>query len=279
MKIKIICLANNNVGMGGPLRGEHGASYLIDEDGKRILFDTGTSWDVLQHNLNKLDINLRDVANIVLSHGHYDHTGGLLGALSQMNRPCIIADPLLFSRKLSRNPETGEMRDIGLPHPRARVEELASLRLTVDPVEVLPGVTVTGRIPRVTDFEPTPAKMLIELDGKIEPDLLWDDRSIVMDLGEQLVLLCGCCHSGLVNTLMYVRKEFAKPVMAIIGGIHLFDAKPERIEKTIKALQNDFQADLMYFNHCTGLEATAELRSSLGERVNFCPVGTVLEFE
>ena len=279
MRIRITCLINDSVGMEGFFWGEHGVSYLIETGGRYLLFDTGSSWEVLHHNLQQLKLNLNDISYIVLSHGHYDHTGGLMGVLSQSHYPTIVADPLLFNRKVSRNSETGEMREIGIPHSRVQVEALADLHLTIEPAEVLPGVTVTGRIPRLTNFEPTPPHMLTEVEGRLEPDWLLDDRSMVVDLGDRLVLLSGCCHSGLINTLLYVETMFGKPLATVAGGIHLNGAKPERIERTIGALQTHFQPDLLYFNHCTGLEATAALMNVFGERVKPFLVGTVLEYD
>jgi len=272
MEVKITCLTNDSVGMEGRFWGEHGASYLVESGPTRILFDTGSSWEIIEHNLRELQMDLRGVSHIVLSHGHYDHTGGLLGVLAHTRRPTLIADPLIFGRKVSENPQTGVQHEIGLPHPRRKVEALAVLCLTEGALEIIPGISVTGRIPRVTDFEQSPAHMLAEIDGALQPDLLLDDRSMVIDLGEKLVLLCGCCHAGLINTLQYVDGLYHKPLAAIIGGIHLNGAQPERIQKTVQALRDHCQLEKMHFNHCTGLEATAALLNAFGERVEPCLV-------
>lgn len=279
MNLRISCLANDSVGMDRPFWGEHGASYLIEAGEKRILFDTGTSWEILQHNLNELHMDLNGVSQVILSHGHYDHTGGLMGVLQHTDHPVLLGDPLVFNRKISRNPENGQEHDIGLPYTRAQVEALADVRLSKEAVDVLPGIRVTGRIPRVTGYEQIPPHMLIELDGGMQPDPLLDDRSVVIDLGGSLVLLCGCCHAGIINTLMYVDAMYHKPLKAVIGGIHLSGAKPERIERTVQELRTRFVPEKLHFNHCTGLHATAALLNAFGDQVDPCLAGAQLEYE
>ena len=279
MKLRISCLANDSVGMDKPFWGEHGASYLLETNGARILFDTGTTWDILQHNLKILDLNLGGVSQVILSHGHYDHTGGLLGVLQHTQHPLLLGDPLVFNRKVSRNSKTGQDHEIGVPHSRHQLEELSEVRLSVEPVEVLPGIMVTGRIPRLTDYEHIPPSMLAEIDGTLQPDPLLDDRSIVIDLGDSLVLLCGCCHAGIINTLMYTDDLYHKPFKAVIGGIHLSGAKAERIERTVQELKHRFKPEMLHFNHCTGLQATASLINAFGDRVDPCLSGSQLEYE
>lgn len=278
MNFQITCLNNDTVGMDKGMWGEHGVSYLVEHGQDRILFDTGTSWEIVAHNIKTLDLPPEGISHIVLSHGHYDHTGGLMGALDWISGPTVVADPLLFNRKISRNPKTGEEHEIGIPHSREKVAEKASLLLTEEAVEIAPGITVTGRIPRNTRYEKTPDYMLVEMEDERKQDIMLDDRSIVLETEKGLVLLTGCCHAGLINTLQYVRSRFQQPVYAAIGGIHLVGASQERIERTIEALATDFPLAEMYFNHCTGLPATIALTNAFGERVKPCLAGSQLEF-
>ena len=196
MTFRITCLNNDTVRMDKGMWGEHGVSYLIEKDNDRILFDTGTSWEIVKHNLKEMGIQLNDVTQIVLSHGHYDHTGGLMGALEQIQQPRLVADPLIFNKKFSRNLDTGELHEIGMPYACELVQDKASLLLTREPVALRPGMTVTGRVTCQTGFEQTPQNMLVEVDGALEQDTLPDDRSMILATDKGLVLLTGCCHAG-----------------------------------------------------------------------------------
>ena len=137
---------------------------------------------------------------------------------------------------------------------------------------------VTGRIPRDNDFEQIPTSMQVEVNGSLEQDQMLDDRSIVLDTEKGLVLLCGCCHAGIINTLHYVRTISQQKIHAVIGGIHLVDAKFTRIDSTLLELQNNFQPEEMYFNHCTGHKAIVALTNAFGEQVRPFVAGEALEF-
>ncbi len=278
MIFRITCLNNDAVGMDSGMWGEHGISYLIEKGDSRILFDTGTSWEILAHNLDKKNLSLSSISHIVLSHGHYDHTGGLLWVLSQTQKPTLVADSLIFNQKYARRDNSDKLIEIGIPYTRQQIEEKAHLLLTDEMVEILPGITVTGRIPRLTSFEKAPQSMLVEMNGEMQPDTLQDDRSIVLQTEKGLVLLTGCCHAGLINTLTEIRSRFAKPIFAITGGIHLVGANAERVQKTIDALRDEFKPAEMYFNHCTGHDAIIALSNAFGEQVKPCLAGAVLEF-
>ncbi len=278
MTFRITCLNNDSVGMDSGMWGEHGISYLIEKGNQRILFDTGTSWEILDHNLKKKKMTLDNVSHVVLSHGHYDHTGGLLWVLSQLKMPTLVADPIIFNQKYSDRGEGKELVEIGIPFTREQIEEKANLLRSAEPVEIMESVIVTGRIPRITSFEKAPQSMLVEIDGEKQPDTILDDRSIVLQTEKGLVLLTGCCHAGIINTLFEIRSRFGKPVYAITGGIHLVGASEERVQKTIEALRDEYKQAEMYFNHCTGLDAIIALTNAFGKQVKPCYAGTILEF-
>jgi 7,8-dihydropterin-6-yl-methyl-4-(beta-D-ribofuranosyl)aminobenzene 5'-phosphate synthase len=276
--VQITCLDNDCVAMRGGFWGEHGLSFLIESPDCQVLFDTGTSSEILSHNLGRFEKDLHSISHLVLSHGHRDHTGGLDWVLTEAHSPKLIGDPQVFENKVSRNKDSGEIRSVGSPLSRDQAALRSTLMLTAEEFRIARQVYVTGRIPRITDFEKIPDEMLVEKDGVLEPDQLPDDRSMVITTDSGLVVVCGCCHAGLINTLLYIREHHPGSIHAILGGIHLKGASPDRIERTIQALSDDFKPEHLYLNHCTGDEAYFALQAAFGECVKPCPAGTVLEF-
>jgi len=276
-KFSITCLVNDQVNMENHFWGEHGLSMLIESHDIRLLFDTGSSADIISHNVRTIKKDLRDLPHIVLSHGHYDHTGGLEWVLSQAVAPQIIADPATFDKKFNRE-KNKSPESTGSPLSREQVEKLGHLRVSVEPFKIAAGVTVTGWIPRLTTYETTPSTFFIEADDKLVHDQVLDDRSLILETDRGLVVICGCCLAGLINTLMYVDEMFHQPIHAVVGGIHLVGADNLRITKTQAALRDQFSPEILYLNHCTGDEAYTSLKCLMGTHVKPFLAGDRLEF-
>lgn len=275
--ISITCVVDNEVAFGSPFRGEHGLAFFIRTPDAAVLFDTGQSPQVLAHNLEAAGIRLEQVTHLVLSHGHYDHTGGLPHVLSKMDRPALIAAPGVFENKFSGRHEPP--KPIGLPIPREELAHKTRLTLRDQPSPIGRFVTVTGVIPRETDFETVDAKLLHEERGRIEPDPLHDDQSLVLDTEKGLVAVLGCCHAGLINTLRQVRRISPRPITAVLGGSHLQPAGSAQIAATIAALRTEFASiETFRLNHCTGWKALMALRDAFGEKVQPFTAGERLEF-
>jgi 7,8-dihydropterin-6-yl-methyl-4-(beta-D-ribofuranosyl)aminobenzene 5'-phosphate synthase len=277
-QIKITCLVNDSVNMDSGCWGEHGLSFLIETPHNNILFDAGSSPEILAHNLKTLKIKLDTVSYLVLSHGHYDHTGALEWLLGEMKSPSVIADPGTFDLKYYQSQGDKKLHSIGSPLSRKQIELKAKLHVTVEPYTIAEGIYLTGWIPRVTDFENVPKHFVTEQEGELVPDNFLDDRSLVLDTDKGLILVCGCCHAGIINTILHVRKIYAKPVYSVVGGIHLFGATEERISKTLGRIRDTFNIHSYYFNHCTGDEAYAAFKCELGTRVKPFLAGDHLEF-
>ncbi len=276
--VTITCLVDNAVLHSSPLWGEHGVSFLIETPDGRVLFDVGQSGTVLLHNAAQMGIDLASVDALALSHAHHDHTGGLesLFASTQRRIP-LYANPGLFRRRYSIKDD--QARSIGLKVSQAVLERWFELRLKAEPMQILRGVWTTGEIDARPEFVGSSPNLFIEQDGAWQPDPYQDDMSLVIEAGEGLVLVCGCCHAGLLNTLAHVRRCFSRRVLAILGGTHLVSAKDEILSDAVSALEEYCGSPpRLYPNHCTGENALYALRQAYGEQVQPCPAGTVVSF-
>ncbi len=277
-KIHITMLAENTATQGTAILAEHGLAYWIDWNGQRVLFDTGQG-AVLTGNAYKLGIPLDEVDSVVLSHGHYDHTGGLAQVLRSARRTTLYLHPAALASKYAPRKD-GAAREIGMPlavHEALRCQ-LPAIVLTESPTEVCPGLWVTGQVPRATDFEDTGGRFFLDA-ACTTPDPLLDDQSVFFETPTGIVVLLGCAHSGVVNTLRYVRQlSGGKPVRAVLGGMHLISASPARIAQTIDAFRN-FDLQLLAPAHCTGLPATAALWTAFPAQCVVCHTGTRFEFD
>lgn len=278
--ITIRCLVDNTALRGSALWGEHGVAFSIETPDGSLLFDTGQSGDVLAHNAGLMNIDLGGFDALALSHAHYDHTGGLAQffSLSQPGIP-LYASPDLFRERYSQ--KEGQAKPIGLRLPQAEVARHVTLRLSVEPTEVMPGVWTTGEISQRLDFEGRSVHHYIRVGETWQADPYRDDLSLVLQTSQGLVLVCGCCHAGLLNTLAHVQGYFKEPIQAIIGGTHLASAGPEILSHVVTELNNISQgrAPNLYLNHCTGERAQVALAQAFSTKVNPCPAGTVLMFD
>ena len=272
---RITVLCENTASQKG-LLAEHGLAFWIEHNGRNILFDTGQGY-CLKHNAHALNVPLESTEAIVLSHGHFDHTGGLVDALTAANLPPVFLHPMaLTPRYVCRD---GERREIGMPQP---AEELLSDRvrlvMTKKPTEVFPGIFATGTVPRFTDYEDSGGPFFFDRDCS-EPDTFPDDQALYYETSAGTVVVLGCAHAGIVNTLQYIRNLTDNvPIYAVLGGTHLVAASEERIDKTIAFLQ-ELQVQRLHPAHCTGFVAMAQLWQAFPDRYAPCPVGTIMEID
>jgi len=276
-KVCITIVVENSADKAGTIP-EHGMCFWIDTGFTQVIFDTGQGGALL-NNARILKVFLEQAESVVLSHGHYDHTGGLKTVLQLSRNSKVYAHPAAFQPKFACN-EYGQSRAIGIPSMNAKsVRKLAGdLILTTKPTQIADRFFVTGEIPRVTEFEDTGGPFFLD-EGCIKPDPVLDDQALFFESSRGTVVLLGCAHAGVINTLLYIQQlTHGKPIHAVMGGMHLLSASRKRMDSTIKHLDR-INPDLLGPAHCTGRAATAELWEVFSQKCFPCPAGTFIEFD
>jgi len=281
MKLRITTLSENTAGTNENTAGlvnflgEWGLSILVETDETNVLLDTGQSFSAA-YNADIFGIDLSRIDRIVLSHGHFDHTGGLRKVLRKMRKRVeIIAHPDIWTAKYSRR--GGKDRYIGIPFQRQELESLgASFNLTTEPVKITDNIMTTGEIPMVTDFEEIDPELVIEDGNGWQPDKLLDDQALIINTEPGLIVILGCAHRGLINTLYHARQlTGVKRVHTVLGGCHLFNASEERIRSTIAVLK-ELDIQKLGVSHCTGMPAAVIMAQEFGDKFFFNNAGTSL---
>lgn len=274
--IRISILVDNSAGDG--LVPEHGFSAWVEAGERRILFDTGQG-PALEQNASRLGIALGAADHLVLSHGHYDHTGGVAVVFAQAPAVQVHLHEAATAPRYSIR--AGSARPIGMPDaaqialsrfPAGRIHHVSG------PVELGGGVGITGPVPRASAFEDVGGPFYLDAVGA-QPDPIPDDLAIWLRTERGLVILVGCCHAGLVNTLAQVQEVTGEPrVHAVLGGLHLREAGPARLDATIAALEA-LDVNTIVPCHCTGEAAVARLQGALGDRVRPGAAGQSFTFQ
>jgi len=277
MPFSITTLVENSVPQGTMgLLGEHGQSFYVEAGKKKILFDTGQGLALL-NNARHLGIDLKNIDVVILSHGHDDHSGGLKLLAGLGTGFTLIAHPSVFLKKYVTSEDRMLSRSIPVDAELLKRSGIR-LRLAEHSVEIASGVFSTGEIPMESGFETIEPGFFTRIDGTLQADLVPDDQALVLDAQKGPVVLLGCTHRGLINTLTHVRKLTGTGKMhAIIGGLHLGKASDEKLTAIVEALR-EFDIDRIGVGHCTGIRAAKRLMDAFGDRVFFNGVGMRFRF-
>jgi 7,8-dihydropterin-6-yl-methyl-4-(beta-D-ribofuranosyl)aminobenzene 5'-phosphate synthase len=277
MKTVITILAENYTGKSGFI-GEHGFSALIESTRGRYLFDTGPGRS-LPHNVEKLGIDLKKTDKIFLSHGHFDHTGGVKWALSQTGPIQVVANPRLFMPHMALNPETPSTppRHVGCPFTQKELEAEGAEFVFLNRTEKIgDGMWFITHYPRTVETVPNDSKLVLIQNNKIIPDDLPDDSCLLIEDDPAPILVLGCTHSGIINTLLHLRNSLGvSRLKAVIGGTHLMASDEAAVRRTIEIFE-EFSVGLIGTSHCTGFKASVQLATHFKERFFLAAAGSVI---
>ena len=270
-RLELCVVVDDVAGQDSALLAQHGLSVWLEGmvEGKslRILLDVGQNFETLRHNMALLGLAPERLDALVLSHGHYDHTGGLASLVRASGKPLpVVGHPDLFRPILCLDPGP---QSIGV----APGDQLDAVQraggvpmLSVDPVPLGPGVCTTGVIPRRSDVETVRLSSFTVKNGELHTDLLEDDLAVgVLVRGRGVVVVTGCSHAGIVNVVHRVLELFpGAPLDGVLGGFHLGAASEERLARTVGALA-ELRPRWIAPGHCTGFEAQRAFRERFGE--------------
>ena len=267
--MKFAFLIENKTDRDG-LVAEHGLSIYIEAHGRKILFDTGAS-DLFVKNAEKMNINLEEVEELIISHGHYDHTGGV-PAFCEINKIApIYVHENAFYENFSLN-ENGERSMDSIPWTEHECAEIDPRIVRTSGVKWIDeNIVISGTVPGIDGYEPTATFYRILEDGSVIEDNMDHEQMLVIREPEGLYVFSGCSHRGVVPAIRYAREIFGgEKIAALVAGMHLYSADEEMRNKVVGQIIEE-EIDIVMPVHCTGINAICDLKTALKDK---CIVAT-----
>lgn len=273
--VTVIC--ENSVFVPFPLIGEHGLSFLLEGD-DTSLFDTGQGLGVV-HNLKTLGKDITAIQRIILSHGHYDHTGGLIPVLKGHGGEVpVYLEPSAFNEKVTQLP-SGITIPIGMRSPRIEYENAGAKFVDVAGYsKIADSIYAMCQVKRPEGWEPWDAMLKVKVSEEVKSDPFNDDLSLLIETLSGPVVLLGCAHAGMVEILDQISEASGyKEFHAVIGGTHLGTAPAEYVSRSIEAMHR-YNVRVVAVSHCTGFKVACAFAHEFGDRFANASVGRVFSF-
>ena len=257
--MKISCIVDNRALFASNLYAEHGFSLFLNLDNEKVLMDAGKTPTVFKHNFDLLGLDSID--KVVLSHGHDDHTGGI-SALHNMGAKFFLHPDALIPKYAVSD---GNSRYIGFPKSAVPDKSGIELEFVAETTKIGSNLWIFNHVDKYCDFENIPSYLSIKKEGKFLKDKFSDELNLVVETDNGLVVLSGCAHLGIVNILYSAMEYFQDEIYGVIGGSHLINANPQRIEQTLDEFKK-INPDIIAMGHCTGFEALCRFKNEFEDK-------------
>lgn len=278
MSLKITTLIENNPDKNNILCSEHGLSLYIEINEKKILFDTGQSGDFIK-NAEKLKIDLNDLNYVVLSHGHYDHSGGFKKLVQNASKSFkLIVGNGFFNEKYKLiEREQYKFNGNSFDEEFISQNNISLKCINQDIFNITKDVIIFSNFERKNNFEILNKKFYIKENGEYILDDFSDEIVLGVKHEKGLVVILGCSHVGIVNILESITQRACMPIYAIVGGSHLIEADELRLNNTVNYLKEK-NISIFRLSHCTGDSAVGKLEDKFGNKFVYNNTGNVIEF-